>query len=193
VLRKKLNLHCKQKRKFKVTTDSKHHLPFAPNILKRAFFVSAPDKAWVSDITYIPTGEGWLYLTGIKDLFNGESAGYAIDERMTTDLVIQALFCATNRKFPKKGLVLHSDRGSQYRIYDYQEILKQFGMISSMSAKGDCWDSALWKASGESSKMNWYIIENSKHGYKQNRRLPNISRSFITGSENRKNQAICRL
>jgi putative transposase len=141
-LRKKLNLYCKQKRKFKVTTNSRHHLPFAPNILKREFAVSAPDKVWVSDITYISTDEGWLYLAGIKDLFNGELVGYAMSERMTTDLVIQALLHATDRKLPEKGLVLHSDRGSQYCAYDYQEILKQFGMISSMSGKGDCWDNA---------------------------------------------------
>ena len=141
-LRKKLNLYCKQKRKFKVTTDSKHRLPFAPNILKREFAVSAPDKAWVSDITYIPTEEGWLYLAGIKDLFNGELVGYAMSERMTTDLVIQALFRATDRKLPEKGLILHSDRGSQYCAHDYQEILKQFGLVASMSGKGDCWDNA---------------------------------------------------
>jgi len=97
-LRKKLDLRCKQKCKFKVTTDSKHHLPFAPNILKREFSVSAPNKAWVSDITYIPTDEGWLYLAGIKDLFNGELVGYAMSERMTKKLVIQALFRATASK-----------------------------------------------------------------------------------------------
>lgn len=141
-LRTKLCLRCKQKRKFKVTTDSKHHLPFAPNILQRAFSVNTPDKAWVSDITYIPTDEGWLYLAGIKDLFNGELVGYAMNERMTTDLVIQALFRATDRKLPEKGLVLHSDRGSQYCAHDYQEILKQFGIVASMSGKGDCWDNA---------------------------------------------------
>ncbi|TYP80290.1 putative transposase [Nitrosomonas communis] len=142
VLRKKLNLRCKQKRKFKVTTDSKHHLPFAPNILKREFAVSAPGKAWVSDITYLPTDEGWLYLAGIKDLFNSELIGYAMNERMTTELVIQALFRATDRKLPESGLILHSDRGSQYCAHDYQDILKQLGIVSSMSGKGDCWDNA---------------------------------------------------
>ena len=107
-LRKKLNLYCKQKRKFKVTTDSKHHLPFTPNILKRGFAVSEPVKAWVSDITCIPTEEGWLYLAGIKDLFNGELVGYAMSERMATSLIIQALYRATDRKLPEKGLILHS-------------------------------------------------------------------------------------
>src|SRR5690606_5134463 len=109
-LRKKLNLRCKQKLKFKATTDSKHHLPVAPNILNREFAVNAPGKVWVSDITYIPTDEGWLYLAGVKDLFNGELAGYAMNERMTRSLVIQALFRATAKKHTDKGLIAHSDR-----------------------------------------------------------------------------------
>lgn len=141
-LRKKLGLRCKQKRKFKVTTDSKHHLPIAPNVLKREFTVSAPNKAWVSDITYISTDEGWLYLAGIKELFDGELVGYSMSERMTKDLVIQALFRATTRKRPPIGLILHSDRGSQYCSHDYQNLLKQFNMTASMSRKGDCWDNA---------------------------------------------------
>ena len=91
MLRKKLGLRCKQKRKFKVTTDSKHNLPVAPNVLKREFAVAAPNKAWVSDITYIHTDEGWLYLAGLKDLFNGELVGYAMSDRMTKNLVMQAI------------------------------------------------------------------------------------------------------
>ncbi|MBA3756727.1 MAG: IS3 family transposase, partial [Nitrosomonas sp.] len=141
-LRKKLGLCCKQKLRFKVTTDSKHHLPVAPNILNREFAVSSPGKVWVSDITYIPTDEGWLYLAGIKDLFNGELVGYAINERMTKDLVIQAQFRATAKEHPDKGLIAHSDRGSQYCAHDYQKLLKQFGMIASMSRKGNCYDNA---------------------------------------------------
>lgn len=86
-IRKKLGLRCKQKRKFKVTTDSKHSLPIAPNLLDRQFAVTAPSKAWVTDITYISTDEDWLYLAGVKDLFNGELVGYAMSERMTKSLV----------------------------------------------------------------------------------------------------------
>lgn len=112
-LRKKLNLCCKQKLKFKVTADSKHHLPVAPNILNREFSANAPGKVWISDITYIPTDEGWLYLAGIKDLFNGELVGYAMNERMTKSLVIRALFRAAASKYPEKGLMTHSDRGNQ--------------------------------------------------------------------------------
>lgn len=141
-LRKKLNLRCKQKLKFKVTTDSKHNLLVVPNILSREFAVSAPGKVWVSDITYIPTDEGWLYLAGVKDLFNGELVGYAMNERMTKRLVIQALFRAAASKHPDKGLIAHSDQGSQYCTHDYQDLLQQFGMIASMSRKGDCYDNA---------------------------------------------------
>lgn len=141
-LRKKLGLRCKQKRRFKATTDSRHTLPISPNILDRQFTVSAPNKAWVTDITYVSTDEGWLYLAGIKDLFNGELVGYSQGERMTQSLVMRALFRAVAAKRPAVGLIHHSDRGSQYCAKDYQKLLKQFGMQSSMSRKGNCWDNA---------------------------------------------------
>lgn len=182
-LRKKLGLRCKQKLKFKVTTDSKHNLPVAHNILNREFSVNAPGKVWVSDITYIPTNEGWLYLAGVKDLFNGELVGYAMNERMTKNLVIQALFRATASKHPDKGLIAHSDRGGQYCAHDYQNLLQQFGMIASMSP---AMIMLQWKASGGYLKLNWCTIGNSKHGNKRVRRLPNILRSSITGSASKK-------
>lgn len=141
-IRKKLGLRCKQKRKFKATTDSKHNLPVAPNLLDRQFTVPAPNKAWVTDITYVATDEGWLYLAGVKDLFNGELVGYAMSERMTKNLVMQALFRAASAKRPAPGLLHHCDRGSQYCAHAYQKQLKQFGMTSSMSRKGNCWDNA---------------------------------------------------
>jgi putative transposase len=141
-IRRKLGIRCVQKRKFKATTNSNHTLPIAPNLLARNFIVSAPNRAWVSDITYIPTNEGWLYLAGIKDLYSGELVGYALNERMTQDLVIKALFRAVSSQKTKPGLILHSDRGSQYCALDYQKILAQFGMRPSMSRKGDCWDNA---------------------------------------------------
>lgn len=142
-LRKKLHLRCKQKRKFKVTTDSKLKLPVVSNVLASAFVVNAPNKAWVSDITYISTDEGWLYyLAGIKDLYSGELVGDAMSSRMTQKLVMQALFRATTSKRPEKGLLLHSDRGSQYCAHDYQQLLSQFGMTVAMSRKGNCWDNA---------------------------------------------------
>ena len=100
------------------------------------------NKAWVTDITYIPTDEGWLYLAGVKDLFNGELVGYAMSERMTKTLVMQALFRAVAAKRPSPGLIHHSDRGSQYCAHGYQKILRQFCMTVSMSRKGNCWDNA---------------------------------------------------
>ena len=141
-IRRKLGLRCKQKRKFKATTDSRHALPLTPNRLNRQFTVKAPNQAWVTDITYIPTDEGWLYLAGLKDLFSGELVGYAMSNRMTTPLVMQALFRAVAAKRPEKGLLHHSDRGSQYCAHAYQKLLRQFGMQASMSRKGNCWDNA---------------------------------------------------
>ena len=141
-IRRKLGLRCKQKRKFKATTDSRHALPLAPNLLDRQFDVAAPGRAWVSDITYIAIDEGWLYLAGIKDLFNGELVGYTMSERMTTSLVSQALFRAVAAKRPAKGLIHHSDRGSQHCSLAYRKQLQQFGMQASMSRKGNCWDNA---------------------------------------------------
>jgi len=141
-IRKKLGIHCKQKRKFKVTTDSRHTLPVAENSLGQQFKVSRPNTVWVSDITYVPTAEGWLYLAGHKDLFTGEIVGYAMGERLTKSLVSQSLFRAMAAKRPTKGLIHHSDRGSQYCSYEYRSILDQFGLKASMSRKGNCFDNA---------------------------------------------------
>ncbi len=141
-IRKKLNIRCKQVKKFKATTNSSHNLPVAENILEQNFAVNEPNKAWVSDITYIPTGEGWLYLAGHKDLCTGEVVGYAMSNRMNRALVCQSLFRAVALKRPPKGLINHSDRGSQYCSLDYQKLIKQFGMKASMSRKGNCYDNA---------------------------------------------------
>lgn len=141
-IRNKLGIKCKQVKKFKATTNSDHNLPVAKNILGQNFKIAEPNKAWVSDITYIPTGEGWLYLAGHKDLCTGEVVGYAMSNRMTRALVSQSLFRAVASKRPPKGLINHSDRGSQYCSLDYQKLLKQFGMKASMSRKGNCYDNA---------------------------------------------------
>jgi putative transposase len=141
-LRCKHGIRCKQKRKFKATTDSKHKMPVAPNLLNQKFEVPKPNQIWVADITYIPTDEGWLYLAGIKDLCTKEIVGYALNERMTHDLVGRALFRAVTAKKPPGGLIHHSDRGSQYCSGNYQKIIKQFGIVPSMSRKGNCYDNA---------------------------------------------------
>ena len=141
-IRKKLGIRCKQVKKFKATTDSGHNLPVAENILEQNFEMTEPNKVWVTDITYIPTGEGWLYLAGHKDLCSGEVVGYAMSNRMTRRLVSQSLFRAVASKRPQKGLIHHSDRGSQYCSLDYQKLIEQFGMTASMSRKGNCYDNA---------------------------------------------------
>ncbi len=141
-IRKKLGLSCKQKRKFKATTCSNHNLPVAENLLNQKFQVVAPNKVWLSDITYVPTDEGWLYLAGHKDLYTKEIVGYAMGERMTKNLVNQSLFRGVEAKHPDKGLINHSDRGSQYCSDEYRHLLEQFGMRTSMSGKGNCFDNA---------------------------------------------------
>jgi putative transposase len=141
-LRKEMGISCTQKRKFKATTNSNHTLPVAPNLLEQNFSATRPNQVWVTDITYVATGEGWLYLAGIKDLFSCEIVGYAMGERMTQELTGQALFRAVQNKRPKEGLIHHSDRGSQYCAHDYRRMLEQFGMQASMSRRGNCYDNA---------------------------------------------------
>ena len=141
-IRKKLGIRCKQTKKFKATTDSKHKLPVAENILEQKFKADALNKIWVSDITYIPTNEGWLYCAAHKDLFNGEIVGYALGSRITKDLVIRSLLMAVRTKRPVPGLINHSDRGIQYCSKDYMNLIKRFNMKPSMSRKGNCYDNA---------------------------------------------------
>jgi transposase InsO family protein len=141
-IRKKLGIRCKQKRKFKATTDSKHTFPVAENLLNQQFEAAGPNEVWVSDITYIPTEEGWLYLAGHKDLFTGEIVGYAMGSRITKNLVSQSLFRAMAARRPGSGLIHHSDRGRQYCAYEYRRLMDQFKMRVSMNRKGDCYDNA---------------------------------------------------
>jgi putative transposase len=132
----------RHKRRYKATTDSKHDLPVAPNRLDRQFETTAPDQVWTTDITYIPTQEGWLYLAVVMDLYSRMIVGWAMDARMTRTLVISALRMAWFKRKPKPGLMHHSDRGSQYCSHDYQALLVEYKMVASMSRKGNCWDNA---------------------------------------------------
>lgn len=141
-IRKEHGIRCKQTKKFKATTNSEHSLPVAENLLEQNFAVEAPNHAWVTDLTYIPTAEGWLYLAGHKDLYTGEVVGYAMGDRMTKNLVSQSLFRAVSAKRPATGLIHHSDRGSQYCALEYRKLLEQFGMQVSMSRRGNCYDNA---------------------------------------------------
>jgi transposase InsO family protein len=144
-VRKLMVLHgikARAKRKYKATTDSNHKLPVAPNLLGRQFAVSVPNRVWTGDITYIDTGEGWLYLAAVIDLFSRQIVGWSMQPRMKKELVIDALRMAWFRRHPQPGLIFHSDRGSQYCSDEFQAALAAYGMRSSMSRKGDCWDNA---------------------------------------------------
>jgi putative transposase len=142
-LMRKCGIAARRKRKFRVTTDSKHSLPVAQNLLNRQFHSAGPNQVWVSDITYIWTLEGWLYLAAVLDLHSRMVVGWSMSERLDRSLVLDALSMATGRRNPKPGLIHHSDRGSQYASHDYQATLANHEMRPSMSRKGDCWDNAV--------------------------------------------------
>lgn len=142
-LMKSAGLYCKTKRRFKVTTDSRHNKPVSPNLLERRFDVIRPDRFWVGDITYIPTKNGWLYLATVIDLYSRQIIGWSMADNMRSKLVNDALTMAIWKRKPKKGLVWHSDRGSQYASDSHRSILKDHGIIQSMSRKGNCWDNAV--------------------------------------------------
>jgi len=122
--------------------DSMHKLPVAQNLLKGKLKVYAPNKVWVSDITYVPTDEGWLYMAGHKDLFNGEIVGYAMGERLSKNLVEESLLRAVSLRRPEKEMLHHSDRGVQYCSGEYRSLLKRFGLVVSMSGAVNCYDNA---------------------------------------------------
>jgi len=136
-------LRSKIRRKYRVTTDSKHQLPVSPNLLQRNFTAQAPNQTWVSDITYLATRTGWLYLTVIIDLFSRLVVGWALSSSLSHEMVVAALKRAIRRRRPGKGLIFHSDRGVQYACADFRKELAEHGFIQSMSRKADCWDNAV--------------------------------------------------
>lgn len=136
-------LKARWKRKFVHTTDSRHDLPIADNVLDRQFRPSAPDQAWVADITYIRTDCGWLYLAAVLDLYSRKVVGWAMAPNMPAELVCTALQMAIALRQPKRELIVHTDRGSQYASHAYRALLARYGLIASMSRKGNCWDNAV--------------------------------------------------
>lgn len=142
LLMQRHGIKARGRRKFVVTTDSAHSLPIARNLLRRDFTASEPNVKWTSDITYIATDEGWLYLAAIIDLHSRQVVGWSMQPHMQASLVTDALRMAWFRRRPRPGLIMHSDRGSQYCGREFQSALSNYGMRSSMSGKGDCWDNA---------------------------------------------------
>jgi putative transposase len=144
---------AKAARKFKATTNSNHKLPVAPNLLQQNFSASKPNEKWVSDITYVWTEEGWLYLAVVMDLYSRMVVGWSMSERMTSKLVIDALQMAIWRRKKPHGVIIHSDRGSQYCSHEYQKLLADNGFICSMSKRGDCYDNASMESWNHSFKV----------------------------------------
>ena len=139
---KRQGLIAKAAKLFKVTTDSDHALPVAPNLLARDFSSQSPNEKWVTDITYIQTTEGWLYLAVMIDLYSRKIVGWSMSKNIDAQLVCDALMMALwRRKFPQ-DVIVHSDRGSQYASHAFRDLLKKYSLIQSMSRKGDCWDNA---------------------------------------------------
>lgn len=154
-LMKTLGLVVKRKKRFVLTTDSDHTLPVAKNVLNRDFTPTKMNRVWTTDITYIWTLQGWVYLAVVIDLYSRRVVGWHLDRRMETALVNRALMMAINLRSPGRGLLHHSDRGSQYASHVYQKLLRQHGMVCSMSRKGNCWDNAPTERFFSSLKREW--------------------------------------
>lgn len=148
-------LHPQPPRKFVITTDSNHNFEIAENLLARDFEADRPNQKWVADITYIPTASGWSYLATVMDLFGRPIVGWAMSDKIDTDLTLEALDMAIKRRSPGKNIIFHSDRGVQYASTRHQKRLKLFGMECSMSRKGDCWDNAVMERFFWSLKQEW--------------------------------------
>ena len=157
-------LLSRTKRKFVVTTDSRHQQPVATNVLDRDFQADAPDQKWAGDITYIATRKGWLYLAVVMDLFSRKIVGWATSSSLQATLVLDALGMALRRRTPGAGLVHHSDRGCQYAAADYQRLLADHGIVCSMSRKGNCWDNAPTESFFGKLKVEWvHGVEYADH------------------------------
>lgn len=163
---KELHLKVKMKKRYKNTTDSNHNLPTAPNILNQDFYASNANEKYVGDITYIATGEGWLYLATVIDLYSRKVVGWSMDDTMKVSLVNDALNMALKRRDPKAGLIWHTDRGSQYASYSHRDLLKEHHIIQSMSRRGNCWDNAVAESFFKSLK-NELVYQSSFYTKKQ--------------------------
>ena len=136
-------IRAKQRRRYKTTTKSKHSYPISPNLIRRCFVTERPNIVWVSDLTYIKTAEGWLYLAVVMDLYSRKIVGWSLARTMAVETVIEAMLMAIGRRNPVPGLIHHSDRGSQYACDRYRDLLARHGIVSSMSRSGNCLDNAV--------------------------------------------------
>lgn len=165
-LMNKAGVVCKQRKRFRVTTNSNHGYPIAENVLNREFTTTAPNRVWLADITYIWTQEGWLYLSVVLDLFSRRVVGWCLADHMREELVENAFLMALGRRQPGKDLMHHSDRGCQYASEDYRLLLDRYGITVSMSRKGNCWDNAVMERffgslKSECTDENVYLTKDS--------------------------------
>ena len=156
------NLQAKTRKRYKVTTLSRHEYSVQPNLLNKNFNCNCPDHVWVSDITYIRVGRQWLFLAAIMDLFSRKVVGWALADHMREGLILQALEMAVSHRSPDRNTVLHSDRGVQYRGNEYQAALSQYGLRCSMSRQGNCWDNAVMESFFSRLKVELIYAENYK-------------------------------
>jgi Integrase core domain len=172
----------REHRRFRCTTDSRHSLAIKQNLLDRQFTMATPNRGWVTDITYLWTLEGWLYLAVIIDLFSRRVVGWSLSERLERGIALDALKMALQYRHPPQGLLHHSDRGSQYASHEYQQLLAVHGIQSSMSRKGNCWDNPWRKVLSPRSKSNWSIRASGVLELKPATTCSNISNSSTTAS-----------
>jgi transposase InsO family protein len=163
---KVLGIKAKGKKKFKATTDSKHPLPVAANLLNRDFTATKPNEKWCGDISYVWTEEGWLYLATVIDLYSRKVIGWSLQSTLTKQLVCDALMMALWRRGFPRGVLFHSDRGSQYCSHDYQNMLKQYGLTCSMSRKGNCWDNSVAESFFKTIKTE--LIHHERYSTREN-------------------------
>lgn len=154
-LMKEQGLEVKRKKRFVLTTDSKHKEPVAENLLNRQFNPQDINRVWTTDISYLWTRKGWVYLAVVIDLHSRRVVGWHVDKIMTTSLVSRALMMAVNLRNPPRGLLHHSDRGCQYASIEYQSLLRKYGFVCSMSRKGNCWDNSPTERFFSSLKREW--------------------------------------
>lgn len=178
---KEFGLVSRTVKKYKATTHSKHNLPVFENELNQRFRVLAPNKTWVTDITYIPTDEGWLYLASVMDLYSRQIVGFHMDERMTKSLVLKALERAYGQQGKPKGILHHSDRSSQYASHDYQARLKEYNMKGSMSRKGNCYDNACIESFHSVIKKELIYLEKFKTRERARKRIFEYITCFYNG------------
>ena len=152
-------IQSKVHHRFVITTNSRHQNPIAENLLDRDFTASGPDQKWASDVTFIPTRSGWLYLATVMDLFSRKIIGWSMGARNSTQLICNALQMAIDHRQTVRGVLLHSDRGATYASSDYQDLLRKHEIICSMSRKGDCWDNAAMESFYHSLKTEWVVFE----------------------------------